>query len=154
MTDAPVPAPALDDRLLAIVAGTRQGVLATIAADGRPQLSNVLYVWEPDELVARISTTADRVKARNLRRDPRAALHVSGSHFWQFAVADGPVTLSDVAAEPGDDASRELLAMHGVHYGQLEEDDFYRQMIAARRLVVRLHVQRIYGVALDKAPGT
>lgn len=143
----------IDDRLLGMIAGTRQGVLATIAADGRPQMSNVLYVWDPDERVARISTTADRAKVRNLRRDPRAALHVSGRHFWQFAVADGAVTLSDVAAEPGDAATRELLEMHGFHYGQLDEDDFYRQMIAARRLVVRLQARRIYGVALDDPPG-
>jgi PPOX class probable F420-dependent enzyme len=150
MTDAAV----LDDKLLSLIAGTRHGVLATIAADGRPQLSNVLYVWDPDERVARISTTADRVKARNLRRDPRAALHVTGAHFWQFAVAEGPATLSAVAAEPGDEANRELLAMHAVHYGQLDEDDFYRQMITARRLVVRLHVRHVYGIALDKRPGT
>jgi PPOX class probable F420-dependent enzyme len=62
--------PPLDEKLLGLVAGTRQGVLATIAADGRPQLSNVLYVWDAGQRVARISTTADRVKARNLRRDP------------------------------------------------------------------------------------
>jgi PPOX class probable F420-dependent enzyme len=143
----------LDDKLLGIIAGHRQGVLATVAADGRPQLSNVLYVWDAAEQVARISTTADRVKARNVSRDPRAALHVSGRHFWQYAVADGRVTLSRVAAEPGDAASRELLATHAVHYGELDEDDFYRQMIAARRVVVRLHVQRVYGIYLDKPPG-
>lgn len=144
----------LDDKLLGIIAGSRQGVLATIAADGRPQLSNVLYVWDAGERVARISTTADRVKARNLSRDPRAALHVSGGHFWQFAVADGPVTLSGVASEPGDEATRELLAMHAVHFGAQDEDDFFRKMIAAGRLVVRLHVQRVYGIKLDKPPGT
>jgi PPOX class probable F420-dependent enzyme len=129
-------------------------VLATIAADGRPQLSNVLYVWDAGERVARISTTADRAKARNLSRDPRAALHVSGGHFWQYAVADGPVTLSDVASEPGDEATRELLAMHAVHLGAQDEDDFFGKMIAAGRLVVRLHVRRVYGIKLDKPPGT
>lgn len=145
----------LDERLLALVAAPRsgQGVLATLAADGRPQLSNVLYVWDAAERTARISTTADRVKARNVRRDPRAALHVSGDHFWQFAVAEGTVTVSEVAAEPGDAAVRELLALHTVHYGQLDEDAFAAQMITARRLVVRLHVSRIYGLALESPPG-
>lgn len=146
--------PALDERLLGLIARSRQGVLATVAADGRPQLSNVLYVWDAAERTARISTTADRAKARNLRRDPRAALHVSGDHFWQFAVAEGAVTLSDVAAEPGDAASRELLAAHAVHYEEIDEETFYPQMIAARRLIVRLHVRRVYGVALDSPPGT
>jgi PPOX class probable F420-dependent enzyme len=81
--------PLLDDRLLGLIAENREGVLATIAADGRPQLSNVLYTWDAGERIARISTTADRAKARNLERDPRAALHVSGDHFWQYAVAEG-----------------------------------------------------------------
>ena len=146
--------PAFDEKLLAIITGHRQGVLATIAADGRPQLSNVLYVWDDAERVARISTTADRVKARNLRRDPRAALHVAGDHFWQYAVADCAVTLSEVAAQPGDEAARELAAMHGAHYGEQDEVQFAAQMIAARRLAVRLHVRRVYGVALDRPPGT
>jgi PPOX class probable F420-dependent enzyme len=145
---------AFDEKLLAIITGQRQGVLATIAADGRPQLSNVLYVWDDAERVARISTTADRVKARNLRRDPRAALHVSGGHFWQYAVADSAVTLSERAAQPGDEAVRELQAMHAEHYGEQDEVQFAAQMIAARRLVVRLHVRRVYGVALDQPPGS
>ena len=51
--------PAPDGELLGLIAGSRQGVLATIAADGRPQLSNVLYVWDAAERTARISTTAD-----------------------------------------------------------------------------------------------
>lgn len=145
----------LDERLLSMVAASkaRQAVLATLAADGRPQLSNVLYVWDAAERTARISTTADRVKARNVRRDPRAALHVSGDHFWQYAVAEGAVTVSEVAAAPGDPAVRELLALHTVFYGPLDEDKFAAQMITARRLVVRLHVSRIYGIALESPPG-
>ena len=35
---------ATEDELWQLVAGERQGVLATVAGDGRPQLSNVLYV--------------------------------------------------------------------------------------------------------------
>jgi PPOX class probable F420-dependent enzyme len=145
----------LDERLLSLVADSkaRQAVLATLAADGRPQLSNVLYVWDAAERTARISTTADRVKARNVRRDPRAALHVSGGHFWQYAVAEGAVTVSEVAAAPGDPAVLELLALHTVFYGALDEDKFAAQMITARRLVVRLHVSRIYGIALESPPG-
>jgi PPOX class probable F420-dependent enzyme len=142
-----------DGKLLGLIAASDRGVLATISPDGRPQLSNVLYVWDAAERTARISTTADRVKARNLGRDPRAALHVSGDHFWQFAVGEGTVTLSAVAAEPGDEAARELLALTTAFHGTVDEDDFYARMIAARRLVVRLHIQHVYGVALDKPPG-
>jgi len=50
-------------------------------------------------------------------------------------------------------ATRELLDLHTAHYGALDEVQFYSQMIAARRLVIRLHVRRVYGVALDTPPG-
>lgn len=142
-----------DDKLLGLIETSRQGVLATIAADGRPQLSNVLYLWDAAERIARISTTADRAKARNVLRDPRAALHVSGDHFWQYAVAEGAVTVSAVAAEPGDEACRELLATHSAFFGALDEDEFYPQMIAARRIIIRLHVGRVYGIAMESPPG-
>lgn len=71
------------ERLWQLVASRAQGVLATINKDGSPQLSNVLYVPDAADRLVRISTTADRVKARNLRRDPRAVLHVAGDDFWQ-----------------------------------------------------------------------
>jgi PPOX class probable F420-dependent enzyme len=87
---------ASEDDLWRLVAAGRQGVLAT----GRPQLSNVLYLADAARRVLRISTTARRVKARNLARDPRAALHVSGGDFWQYAVAEGTATLSAVASVP------------------------------------------------------
>lgn len=44
--------------------------------------------------------------------------------------------------------------MHGAHYGELDENDFYQQMISAGRLVVRLHVRRVYGIALEHPPGS
>lgn len=95
-----------EDELWALVQEESQGVLATVARDGRPQLSNVLYLTDPRSRVVRISTTAGRVKARNLARDPRAALHVTDRDFWQYAVAEGTTTLSAVAATSGDEACR------------------------------------------------
>jgi PPOX class probable F420-dependent enzyme len=115
----------IDEPLWQLVAANQHGVLATVSRDGRPQLSNVLFVVDQGEQMIRISTTADRVKARNLARDPRAALHVQGENFWAYAVAEGPVTLSEVAAEAGDDAGRELMAVHFAFYGDEDPDDFY-----------------------------
>lgn len=136
----------IDETLWQLVAANQHGVLATVSRDGRPQLSNVLFVVDQGEQMIRISTTADRVKARNLARDPRAALHVQGENFWAYAVAEGPVTLSEVAAEAGDDAGRELMAVHFAFYGDEDPDDFYTTVIAQRRLVVRLHVEHVYGL--------
>jgi PPOX class probable F420-dependent enzyme len=137
---------------LELIAAHHQGVLAAVTRDGYPHLTNVLYLWDGHQRVARVSTTADRVKARVLTRDPRAALHIPGDHFWSYAVAECDAELSAVAAAPGDDACRELLTVHSAFYGELDETAFFTQMIAAHRLVIRLHVRRLYGVLLDTPP--
>jgi PPOX class probable F420-dependent enzyme len=143
-----------EQQLLDLIANSHQGVLAAVTRAGYPHLTNVLYVWDAQERTARVSTTADRVKGRILRRDPRAALHVSGSHFWSYAVAECDAQTSDVATTPGDDACRELLQVHSAFYAQKDDAAFFRQMIDARRLVVRLRIRRLYGVVLAKPPGT
>jgi PPOX class probable F420-dependent enzyme len=137
---------ASEDELWALVTAESQGVLATVARDGRPQLSNVLYVADPRSRLVRISTTASRLKARNLARDPRAALHVTGRDFWQYAVAEGITTLSAIASAPGDDACRELLAVHSAFYGEQDPAAFDQDMITNGRLVVRLQIRHLYGV--------
>jgi PPOX class probable F420-dependent enzyme len=144
-----------EQQLLDLIASNSQGILAAVTRAGYPHLTNVLYVWDAAERTARVSTTADRVKGRILRRDPRAALHVSGSHFWSYAVAECDADVSEVASTPGDEACRELLEVHSAFYDKAQDEPaFFAQMIEARRLVVRLRVRRLYGVLLDKPPGS
>ena len=143
-----------EQKLLELVAARREGILAAVSRTGYPHLTNVLYVWDSERATARVSTTADRVKGRILRRDPHASLHVPGDHFWAYAVAECDAELSEVATTPGDDACRELLTVHSTFYGELDPDAFFAQMITARRLVVRLRVKRLYGVLLDTPPAT
>ena len=141
--------------LLNVIAENRQGILAAVTRAGYPHLTNVLYVWDAVERTARVSTTADRVKARILQRDPRSALHVPGAHFWSYAVAECDAELSAVARVAGDEACRELLEVHSASYREIEDKPaFYTQMVNAKRLVVRLRVKRVYGVLLDNPPGT
>ncbi len=136
-----------EQALWGLVLQGREGILATLYADGRPQLTNVLCLADPESRTIRISTTASRAKARNLRRDPRAALHVMGGDHWEYAVAEGEVTLSEVAVSPEDDAVAELREITTAFYGPAADDDaFAAQMVANGRLVVRLHVSRLYGV--------
>jgi PPOX class probable F420-dependent enzyme len=130
-----------------LIAAGREAVLSTINRSGLPQLTNVLYLPATDGGTVRISTTADRLKARNLTRDPRAVLHVTGDNFWAYAVAEGHATLTAAAAAPGDDACRELLEVHSAFYGPpAEQDAFFAEMIARQRLVIRLDLARVYGV--------
>jgi hypothetical protein len=73
-------------------------------------------------------------------------LHVTGDNFWAYAVAEGHATLTQAAADPGDEACRELLEVHSAFYGPQGEDTFFAEMIARRRLVIRLGLERVYGV--------
>lgn len=75
-----------DDKLLALIADNSLGV-ATLKRDGRPQLSNVTYHFDPRTMTIEVSITEPRAKARNLRRDPQASLLVSSDDGWSYAVA-------------------------------------------------------------------
>lgn len=122
-----------------------QSVLTTLRKDGRPQLSNVLQ-GVGDDGVIRISTTADRAKYANLRRTPWAAVHVNGPDFWSYAVIEGDVTLSDVAADPDDAAVDELVELYRSLQGEHGDwDDYRAAMVRDRRVVVRIHPTRAYG---------
>jgi PPOX class probable F420-dependent enzyme len=131
---------------LAFVRDRRQGVLITIGANGRPQLSNIMFVpGEGDTL--RISVTDDRVKTRNLRRDPRASLYVFGDSFWQWTVIDGEAELSPVAADPHDATVDALVEYYKVGQGEHPDWEEYRAaMVADRRLVITLRPERAYGL--------
>jgi PPOX class probable F420-dependent enzyme len=135
-----------------IIEATSKGVLATVKRDGHPQLSNIYYVWDPEERIARISTTADRVKARVLARNPAAALYVSGAHFYAWAVAEGDAELSPVTTEPGDAAARELLPIYEAFTGPQDEEKLFPKLVEEKRLVIRLRVTRVYGVVLERDP--
>ncbi|MFB4295477.1 PPOX class F420-dependent oxidoreductase [Actinomadura sp. NTSP31] len=138
-----------DDAALAKLLEERDlGVLATLKRDGRPQLSNVNYHYDAAARLIRVSITEDRAKARNLRRDPRASLHVSAPDGWSYAVAEGTAELTAVAADPHDAAVEELIEVYRAIGGEHPDwDDYRRAMVRDGRLVVRLHVEHLYGIA-------
>ncbi|WP_131742341.1 PPOX class F420-dependent oxidoreductase [Actinomadura roseirufa] len=137
-----------DAALVKLLAGHDLGILATLKRDGRPQLSNVNYHFDEGRRLIRVSITADRAKARNLRRDPRASLHVSTADGWSWAVAEGTAELSEVAAEPGDAAVEELIDVYRAIRGEHPDwDDYRRAMVADGRVAVRITVEHLYGQA-------
>jgi PPOX class probable F420-dependent enzyme len=137
-----------EQALRALVESSTKGVLVTLKRDGRPQLSNVIYAMSDG--VVRISVTDDRAKTRNLRRDARASLYVTSDDFWAYAVVEGTAELSAVAAAPDDDTVEELVELYRAMRGEHPDWDEYRAaMVRDRRLVVRLPIERIYGLARD-----
>ena len=134
--------PALD-----FIRQRNQGVLTTIRANGRPQLSNILYALGHDD-VARISVTDSRAKTANLRRDPRASLYVLGDSFWQYVVLEGNVDVSPVAADPHDDTVEQLVSLYRAGQGKEHPDwdEFRTAMVTDRRLILAFRAERAYGI--------
>ena len=95
---------------LVFVRTTTRSVLVTIRGTAAPQLSNVLHAVFDDGTI-RISTTTVRAKARNLAREPWAALHVTQDDFWAYAVLEATVELTPAAADPND-AVTDMLVEH------------------------------------------
>ncbi|GAA5011941.1 PPOX class F420-dependent enzyme [Streptomyces sp. Tue6028] len=135
------------DALLKLLSEYKGGVLVTLKKDGRPQLSNVSHAYYPDEGVIRVSLTDDRAKTRNLRRDPRASYHVTSDDRWAYTVAEGTADLTPVAADPHDETVEELVRVYRDVLGEHPDwDDYRAAMVRDRRLVLRLRVERAYGI--------
>ena len=131
---------------LAFIRDRRQGVLATIRANGRPQLSNIMYV-PGDDGTLHISITDSRAKTRNLRRDPRASLYVLGDNFYQYVVIEAVAELSPVAAQPNDATVEALIRYYEAGSGAHPDWDEYRAaMIADKRIALTLRPERAYGM--------
>ena len=137
----------IDDKLLAVIANNSLGVLATIKRDGRPQLSNVSYHFDSRDVAIKVSVTEPRAKTRNLRRDPRASIHVASDDGWSYAVAEGDATLTPPAAAPDDDTVEALIALYRNISGEHPDwDDYRRAMVDDRRVVLTLPVAHLYGL--------
>ncbi len=139
----------LEPTLLDLAASRDLGVLATLKSDGRPQLSNVNYVFDPKTLVIRVSVVDGRAKVANLRRDPRASFLVSSQDGWSYAVLEGTAELSGVAGAAHDATVDELVEVYRLITGadHPDWDEYRRAMVDDRRLVLRLTVDHAYGLS-------
>ena len=70
----------LNDKEAEFLGGTHFAKFATLMKDGSPQVTPVWYMLEGGKLI--INTTTDRVKFRNVRRDPRVCLLVDNGYSY------------------------------------------------------------------------
>ena len=130
----------------ALLTGARLGVLATIKADGRPQLSPVTPFYDRDAGVLYVSMTEGRAKTANLRRDPRAALEVTSADGWSWATAEGAVTLTGPGMDPDGPEVQALVDYYRSAAGEHPDWAEYRAvMVADRRVLMAMRVERVYG---------
>ena len=126
----------------AFVARHHRGVLATLKRDGRPQLSNVVYALDDDGRI-KMSTTATRAKARNLRRDPRASLSVQGDTWQEYLVVEGTAEVLD------GDVLADLRRVYEKIAGRPHPNwtEFDEAMRREGRVLLAISIDRLYPLA-------
>ncbi|MEV4316677.1 PPOX class F420-dependent oxidoreductase [Actinocrispum sp. NPDC049592] len=133
----------------ALLEQSRLGVLATIKANGLPQLSPVMPFYHREKGVLYVSITEGRAKTANLRRDPRAALEVTSSDGWAWATAEGSVTLTGPGTDPHGPEVEALVDYYRVAAGEHPDWDEYRSvMVTDRRVLMTMTVDRVYGAKI------
>jgi PPOX class probable F420-dependent enzyme len=130
----------LNDVAREVLEGPHFAVLATSNADGRPQ-SSVIFVKRDGDTVV-FSTIKNRLKTRNMARDPRVSLLVVDKHKGRYVEIRGSVEITD------DPEKRLLYEMYDRYMGGMPpppEPD-------AERLIVRLRPEKVY--QFPPAPST
>ena len=108
----------LDAEVRTFLQGKHFAKLATLMKDGRPQVTPIWYMLDGSKLI--VNTSKDRVKYRNVRRDPRISLLVDDGYayvsiFGRARVADERDANKDIESlairytgeESGKKAARE-----------------------------------------------
>jgi PPOX class probable F420-dependent enzyme len=124
----------LPDAVRAFLEAPHYCVMATINADGSPQLTTMWYDLVDDYIV--LNLTRGLLKERNLRRDPRMAICVEDGMRY--------VTLSGRAEIVEDRAQQEaeVNRMSGRYLGLRLGSQRWEVIKASDRLGVHLHIER------------
>jgi hypothetical protein len=124
--------PEISARLTEFLAPSRIAVVATIGADGMPQLTPNWYVLEDGRIA--VSTTKERVKRRNLARDSRMSICVcSDLQASDYVTVSGPVEIS------GDESIWPVTRNIVARYVPAEAvEDRFRQLRTQNRVILWL----------------
>jgi PPOX class probable F420-dependent enzyme len=126
------------DAARAIVSEQHHAVVATLRADGRPQMSPVLVVVDADGKLV-ISSRRPAYKVRNLRRNPQAYVCVLPDGFFgRWVQIEGLATIVDLpdAMEPLVDYYRRAAGEHP------SWDEYRAALEREERVLIRIEPTR------------
>jgi PPOX class probable F420-dependent enzyme len=114
-------------------------VLTTMAPDGRPESS---LVWADfDGACARVNTTLERRKGRNLQGNPKVSLLVvDPDNTGRFIQVRGDVELVTQGAVEHLDELTRTYTRHPAYYGHIYP---LEQQGCETRVICRIHARRI-----------
>ncbi len=135
----------LPENVRAFASENHQAVLTTFRKDGGAQMSIVAAGPYRDGVA--FTTTADRAKLTNLRRNPRCSLMVSQRDWWGYVVLEGRAELISPGVSDPDELRLSLREVYTAASGQEHPDwDEYDQAMRDEvRSVVIVVPERVYG---------
>ena len=138
----------LPERVKRFVSENHRAVLTTFRRNGAAQMSIVTTGAYSDG--AAFTTTKDRAKLANLKRDPRCSLLVSHESWWGYVVLEGRAR---VMSPDNTDAEELRQALRDVYRAASGEehpdwDEYDRAMVDDRRAAVVVVPEHVYGTAM------
>ena len=125
------------DEARAFLSEHHRGVLSTVRADGRPQMSPVSVALDARGRPS-ISTRETAYKVRNIHRNPAVSLCVTADDSWRWIQVDGTAEVIPLP-EAMDLLVTQYRAVAGEHP---DWDDYRRAMQKERRVIVRIEIER------------
>ncbi len=135
----------LSETVRSFVNQNRNAVLTTFRKSGAAQMS-VVTVGPYQDGVG-FTTTSDRAKLWNLKRDPRCSLLVSQSNWWGYVVLEGKATV----LSPGEADPEELkMALRDIYRAASKQehpdwDEYDQAMVDDKRSAVIVVPDLVYG---------
>ncbi len=127
----------LDDEQARLFAGPNFGTVATVNADGSPQLSIVWLDWDGERVL--FNTAAGRAKPRNLERDPRCSVLVyDAADPYRWVAVRGKAEVTD---EDADEHIDRLARKYTGEGWTLRDHE--------HRLLVRVEPERVSSYGFD-----
>jgi PPOX class probable F420-dependent enzyme len=144
----------LSERERAFLAEHRSAAMATVREDGSPHMVRVGVAVVDGRIWS--SGTSNRVRTRNLRRDPRATLLVFDGQ-WRGLSLDSTVTILEGPDVPENSFRLFETMQQGMEPGlgpgmifwegtERTREDFLRIMVEEQRLIYQFEVVRFYGL--------
>ncbi len=135
----------LDENLKSFVAENRRGVLTTFRRDGSAQMS--IITCGPLQDGVAFSTTEDRAKLPNLRRNPRCSLMVARENWSGYIVLQGTARL---LSADNTDADELRMALRDVFRTAAATehpnwDEYDQAMVEQKRSAIIVVAEHIYG---------
>ena len=128
---------AFDARTRDFLGEPRDAFVTTINKDGSPHMTVIWYDLRGDEVL--INTTDDRVKYRNLERDPRVSIVIgSGAHYVRV---DGTARKTAIGAEALRDIHDLAVRYEGADAAERDTRDIYSKK---RRVTYLVSPRRVY----------